>query len=323
MGGLSRKLAAVNSMRQEGRDPIILDAGDLFFSTPELNDSNRVSEQFRANAILRGYGKISCDAINVGHYELSAGLDFLLESARKSTIPFISANLRDADTYKLLFEPYLLIQRQGLTIGVVGLTNLVPKTTSTVVMEDYLAAGRRTIDRIRGRVDVVVVLVNSGRKSYGVLPQEFPNADLIYTSGSTMMTRPMMKQVEEGPFLYSSGREGRYLNVTDLNIVDKKKPLVNVSYLQENIKYTRRKLDRLGDADPEKSLDELYAGQENVLNTISQGRAGIARAVAALESAVNTLHFQNVAMDKSIKDDTEMAAFVSQSLTTCNGLIKK
>ena len=310
-------------MRQEGRDPVILDAGDLFFSTPELNDSNRVSEQFRANAILKGYGKISCDAINVGHHELSAGLDFLLESARKSTIPFISANLRDADTYKLLFEPYLLIERQGLTIGVVGLTSLVPKTTRAVVMEDYLAAGRRTIDRIRGRVDVVVVLVNSERKSYGVLPQEFPKADLIYTSGSTMMTRPMMKQAEEGPYLYSSGREGRYLNVTDLNIVDKKKPLVNVSYLQENMKYTRRKLDRLGDADPEKSLEELYAGQKNVLNTISQGRAGIARAAAALESAVNTLHFQNVAMDKSIKDDTDMAAFVSQSLTTCSGLIKK
>ena len=310
-------------MRQEGRDPVILDAGDLFFSTPELNDSNRVSEQFRANAILKGYGKIGCDAINVGHYELSAGLEFLLESARRSTTPFISANLRDADTYKLLFEPYLLIQRQGLTIGVVGLTNLVPDTTSAVVMEDYLAAGRRVIDRIRGRVDVVVVLVNSERKSYGVLPQEFPKADLIYTSGSTMMTRPMMKQAEEGPYLYSSGREGRYLNVTDLNIVDKKKPLVNVSYLQENMKYTRRKLDRLGDADPEKSLEELYAGQKNVLNTISQGRAGIARAATTLESAVNTLHFQNAAMDKSIKDDTDMAAFVSQSLTTCSGLIKK
>ena len=111
--------------------------------------------------------------------------------------------------------------------------------------------------------------------------------------------------------------------MTDLNIVDKKKPLVNVSYLQENMKYTRRKLDRLGDADPEKSLEELYAGQKNVLNTISQGRAGIARATTTLESAVNTLHFQNAAMDKSIKDDTDMAAFVSQSLTTCSGLIKK
>ena len=67
-------------MRQEDLDPVILDAGDLFFSTLELNDSNRVSEQFRANAILKGYEKIGCDAINVGQYELSAGLEFLLES---------------------------------------------------------------------------------------------------------------------------------------------------------------------------------------------------------------------------------------------------
>ena len=310
-------------MRQEDLDPVILDAGDLFFSTLVLNDSNRVSEQFRANAILKGYEKIGCDAINVGQYELSAGLEFLLESAQKSTIPFISANLRYSDNYKLIFDPYLLIRRPGLTIGVIGLTNLVPKTINTVVVENYLASGRRFIDRIRDRVDIVVLLVNSERKSYNLLAQEFPEADLIYTSGSTMMTRPMMRQTEEGPYLYSSGREGRYLNVTSLNIVDKGKPLVNVSYIEENMKYTKRKLDRLGDKDPEKTLDELYVNQENVMNVIAQGRAILTRAAATLDNAVNTLHFQNVAMDKNIKDDVNMVAFVNESLSACNGLIKK
>ena len=66
-------------MRDEGLDPVILDAGDLFFSTSEINETNRLSEQFRANAILKGYEKIGCDAINVGQYELSSGLEFLLE----------------------------------------------------------------------------------------------------------------------------------------------------------------------------------------------------------------------------------------------------
>ncbi|MBH49437.1 MAG: hypothetical protein CMG69_01625 [Candidatus Marinimicrobia bacterium] len=310
-------------MRQEGLDPVILDAGDLFFSTSVLDDSNRVSEQFRANAILKGYEKIGCDAINVGQYELSAGLEFLLESAQKSTIPFISANLRFSDNYKLIFDPYLLIRRSGLTIGVIGLTNLVPKTINGVVVESYLASGRRFINRIRDRVDIVVLLVNSERESYSILPQEFSDADLIYTSGSTMMTRPMMKQAEEGPYLYSSGREGRYLNVTKLNIMDKGKPLVNVSYVQENMKYTKRKLDRLGDIDPQKTLDELYANQENTMNVIAQGRASLNRAAAILDNAVNKLHFQNVAMDKNIKDDVNMVAFVNESLSACRGLIKK
>ena len=137
-----------------------------------------------------------------------------------------------------------------------------------------------------------------------------------------MMTRPMMKQAEEGPYLYSSGREGRYLNVTNLNIVDKGKPLVNVSYIEENMKYTKRKLDRLGDKDPEKTLDELYANQENILNMISQGRASITRDSATLDNAINTLHFHNKAMDKTIKDDANMTAFVNQSLSACSELIE-
>lgn len=312
-------------MQKEGKDPIVLDAGDLFFSELEINDSNRVSEQFRADAILKGYKKIGCDAINVGHYELSSGLEFLLESSKKSTIPFLSANLRHADSYKLIFDPYILIRKKGLTIGVVGLTNLVPDTLKSVVMEDYISSGRRVIKRIKKRVDVIVLLVNSERESYSRLPQKFPGADLIYTSGSSVMTRPIMKQEEEGPYLFSSGREGRYLNVTELVIVDKEKPIINVSYVQGKMDFTRRKLDRLRDKDSDsgKTLEELYSEQKSVLNIISQGRASISRATTVLESAVNKLYFNNVAMDKSIKDDADMVAFVDQSLATCNRLITK
>ena len=99
--------------------------------------------------------------------------------------------------------------------------------------------------------------------------------------------------------------------------------MINISYLQENMKYTKRKLDRLGEVDPEKTLDELYANQENVLNVISQGRASITRASAVLDNAVNTLHFHNKAMDKTIKDDANMTAFVNQSLSACSELIEK
>tara|TARA_Y100000588_G_scaffold366274_1_gene431818 strand:+ start:348 stop:1280 length:933 start_codon:yes stop_codon:yes gene_type:complete len=310
-------------MRDEGRNPVVLDAGDLFFSTPEINETNRLSEQFRADAILKGYEKIGCDAINVGRYELSAGLDFLIESERKSTIPFISANLRYTDNNKLVFKPYHIVKRQGLTIGVIGLTSFVSDTTLSIAVDDYLVSGRRVIDQIRSQVDVLVMLVNSARESYKKLPNEFSKADLIYTSGSTMMTRPMMKQSEEGPYLYSCGREGRYLNVTDLNIADKEKPLTNISYLQENMKYIKRKLDRLGDADPERPLDELYSDQDGVLNVIAQSQAVLESSGIAIENAVNMLYFKNEAMDETIKDDKEMVKFVEKSISVYNDLIKK
>ena len=242
-------------MRDEGRNPVVLYAGDLFFSTPEINETNRLSEQFRADAILKGYEKIGCDAINVGRYELSAGLDFLIESERKSTIPFISANLRYTDNNKLVFKPYHIVKRQGLTIGVIGLTSLVSDTTLSIAVDDYLVSGRRVIDQIR--------------------------------------------------------------------IADKEKPLTNISYLQENMKYIKRKLDRLGDADPERPLDELYSDQDGMLNAIAQSQAVLESSGIAIENAVNMLYFKNEAMDETIKDDKEMVKFVEKSISSCNGLIKK
>ena len=57
-------------MRKAGEDPLILDSGDLFFSTSSINENNVASERYRAGSILKGYEKIGCDAINVGRYEL-------------------------------------------------------------------------------------------------------------------------------------------------------------------------------------------------------------------------------------------------------------
>ena len=91
----------MNELRDSGVDPLIIDAGDLFFSTANLNSKNKKSELYRASAILEGYNRVGCDAINVGHYEMLNGLSFLKSMEEKTEIPFLSANLRDSQTNKL------------------------------------------------------------------------------------------------------------------------------------------------------------------------------------------------------------------------------
>ena len=102
MGGLSRRYVKVQELKSQGKNPIILDAGDLFFSTTNLNNDNLKSEEFRSNAIIEGYNKIGCDAINVGKYELLNGLAFLKDISKKTDIPFLSANLKSSKTNELL-----------------------------------------------------------------------------------------------------------------------------------------------------------------------------------------------------------------------------
>jgi len=310
----------INQMKTEGKNPVILDAGDFFFTTAALHDTIRSSEEYRASAMIKGYEQIGCHAINVGHFELANGLPFLLKIANTTDIPFISANLKDAKTNKLLFDPYIIIQRSGLKLGIIGLTDLVPDSVEGVVMDDYITTGQSMISKIRKKVDQVIVLVNSGRGTYKDLPTHFSDADLIYTSGSTTMTRPMMRQLLDGPYLYSTGREGRYLHVTELTIKDKSQQVTNVSFLEGNMKYTKRKLDRLQDSDPEKPLEEIYAGQAQVLEKIEESRRSIVHTEERLKSAVNTLIFENIPMDSLIVDDDSMLSFVNETLSKCGEL---
>jgi 2',3'-cyclic-nucleotide 2'-phosphodiesterase (5'-nucleotidase family) len=299
-------------MRQEGNDPLILDAGDLFFTTPDLHDSNRVSEKYRASVILMGYEQIGCDAINVEQ--------FLLETAGTTQIPFISANLINTQTNQLLFNPYIIIEREGLKIAVIGLTNLLPKTIKNIRADDYITAGKSMIKKVKDKVDIIVMLVNANRTDQKTLTTEFKEANLIFTSGSTSLTRPMMNQPEKGPYLFSTGRESRYLNVTDISLKNKTDPIFNISFLEASQQYNQRKLDRLQDTFPDQTLEDAYKGQENILSLIEKSRTTIIQADVQLKEAVNTLIFKNVALDSKIIDDQEVLEFVSTSLATCNQL---
>ena len=307
-------------MKQDGVNPIIFDAGDLFFSTHTIHDSIRRSEEYRASAIIQGYEKIGCDAINVGQFELANGLAFLLELSKSTSIPFISANLKNAQSNELIFDPFITIKRSGITIGVIGLTDLVPDSIPDVVVDDFIFAGQAAINKLKNDVDIIVLLVNSARSSYQELPSFFSGANLIFTSGSTMMTRPMMNQVETGPFLFSSGREGRYLNQVDLFLDANEKSLLNKSYFLEKIKFINRRIDRYGDKDPEKKLEDLYRDQPGVLNAINKSKAEIERMRNELEEAENWIEFQNIPMGASIQDDSTMFSFVKDALAKCSEL---
>ena len=270
--------------------------------------------------MLMGYEKIGCDAINVGHYELAAGLTFLLESSSSTKIPYISANLKSSKTNKHLFDPYVIINRNELSVGVIGLTNVLPENKRDIKADDYIETGNTMIDKIKDRVDIVVMLINTSQKDQKLLTKVFSEADIIYTSGSTLLTRPMMKQLDNGPSLFSTGREGRYINVTELELKNDHDPIINVSYLEANKKYNQRKLERLQDADPERKLEEIYKDQENILKMIEESRKKIKQSKDLLKNPVNTLYIKNVPMDSNVSDDEKMLEFVNQSLSICNSL---
>ena len=314
LGGLSKKLTTINQLKSEGISPIILDSGDLLFKSAILPDSTLTSDLFNVYVIIEGYEKIGCDVINIGQNDLSAGLPFILEIKEKTSIPFISANLINTLSGSLIFDPYIIIEKTGMIYGIIGLTNLSGESDSIIEQIDYIKEGNKYISKLKNQTDIIILLVNSERSSYNDLPTKFPDADMIFTSGSTMLTRPSMKQKDGGPFVFSSGREGRYLNQVQLSLPYSNKEIVNISYLESRIKYLNRRLDRYMDKFPGDTYVNAYADKPNILNIFKESKKEIERLNNRINQDNNILEFKNIPMGKSIVDESEMLNFVNRSI---------
>jgi len=359
---------AIEKMREDGGDPLILDAGDMFFSTTNINDNNLKSEKHRCETMLEVYEKIGCDGLNIGKYELLAGLGYLKDMKEKYTnIDFISANIRDKNTNDLIFSPYKIIQKENLNIGVIGLTNMAPDSMKSIVVDDYVKAGNDYIKKIKNKVDIIVMLINAERNIQSSLTNNFKNADFIFTSGSTHKTSPSTPQASGGPFLYANGKQGKYLTVIDLELKNSSLPIIDVSTHEQTIRKINNRLKRLRKKDhpqiaqyeieleakeiaadirfraghgfdsekrnqinilkqkiellkQDKSLEAIYAGQENILNMIKRYRQDIEKSESVLQSANNKMKYSSIALNKMVKDDPEILAMVDSAIETCSTL---
>ena len=310
-------------MKEKGINPLILDAGDLFFSTSSLNDKNKKSELFRAESIIEGYNRIGCDVINVGHYEVLNGLSFLEKVSKKSKAPFISANLRKYNNDDLIFPPYQIIKKDGLEIGVIGVTDNLPDTSNSMKADNYIEAGNKYINKILKQVDLIVMLVNCERGKQQSLVTDFPKADFIVTSGSTNMTRANSPQEANGPLVYSCGKQGKYLISVELEIKDNKEPFVDISAQEKNLKQINKRFERLQKKDPTKPLEEIYADQTNVLKLIDGYKKDLIESENLIGSAINTLKFKTFALNRKVEDNDEILEFVNAAISTCTILNPK
>ena len=242
---------------------------------------------------------------------------------RDTDISFLSANLKSVKDSVLLFPPYKIIERGNIKIGIIGVTNLLPDTMKAVIAEDYIEACNKYSEELSDEVEIVVALVNTDRSSQNQLSEKISNVDFIITSGSTNLTRESTSQKAEGPFLYSCGKQGKYLLSLDVALKDQSKPFIDISSEEKKIKSIQKRFDRLQKKDPEKPLKEIYADQKNVLNLIEKYQDDLKASENAISSAINTLKFQAFPLNKKVQDNEEMLSFVQKSVETCNALNPK
>lgn len=113
--------AFVDSVRAiPGANLILLDNGDLIQGTPAAYYANFVQKN-RQNLFARVLNHIQFDAATVGNHDIEAGPDVYYRLQREFNFPWLGGNILSTNTGKPAFEPYTIIERDGVKIAVLGM----------------------------------------------------------------------------------------------------------------------------------------------------------------------------------------------------------
>ncbi|NHZ85333.1 MAG: hypothetical protein GWP19_05575, partial [Planctomycetia bacterium] len=314
MGGLSRKLSYINTLKSNGTNPIILDAGDALFKRTIFSILELANAKYKAHAFLEAYEEIGCDALNIGEYDLTAGYEFLKSLEQNSTIPFISANLRVKETGDLAFKPFVIINRDSLKIGIIGVTDYLSNEVTELYKENYLKAGQKLIKILRDEVDILIMLVNSNVNQKNTILESFKDVDYVYLSRTVMNTRSSAPNKEGYPIFYTIGLNARYLIEVKTTIKDDKSPITDVSSFDTRLSSIARQLIRLKKTEDNQTIEEKYASRPQVLMQIESYEKQVKELEASINKVINSSEIRIVALPKSMEYDVEMQSFIEKAL---------
>lgn len=119
--GVARISTFVKEIRASNPNTILIDTGDTFQGTI-LADAVYNKMLDVTHPVSKVFNHMKYDAMVLGNHEFNFGMSFVDKIVKELDMPVLAANAVYKDGRKLA-EPYTIIERAGLKIGILGLTN--------------------------------------------------------------------------------------------------------------------------------------------------------------------------------------------------------
>lgn len=174
-------------MRKEIHSLLIVNAGNLLFRREVIKPNKIVEAQLLSDLIISSYNDMGCDALNIGAYDLSLGIDYLLKKRSMAKFPFISANLCDKHGH-LLFKPWIMKQRGGKKVAIFGLIDKKLKLNKIpgghkIMIKDPLSVAADLVPQLKkAGADYIILLTNMPGRKCRRMAQHVVQIDLIIGS---------------------------------------------------------------------------------------------------------------------------------------------
>ena len=194
-------------MENGGRTLLHLDAGGM--ADYYVNGGGN-----RTKTLVASYEAMGVAAVNVTPRELGYRAEEFLGVKAESKLRFLSSNIIDLATNEPVFEPSIQLESNGQRIGIVGITDKVPKEWELpggrrIGTTEPMQTAKESLAKLRHSCDLLIVLAHVPIWKIREFARVVSEADVILGSdGHTITPKPV--QVGETTISYA-GRQGEYI----------------------------------------------------------------------------------------------------------------
>jgi 5'-nucleotidase len=162
-GGVARRAALIDRIRNENQNVLLLDAGDIFQGTPYFNYYGGALE-------LKLMSLMQYDLATMGNHDFDNGIDGFYAQLPNAKFDFVSANYDFKNTVlDGIVKPYKTFDKDGIKVGVFGLgvelAGLVDKKNyKETVYHDPVSVSQDIVKTLKEKekCDLVICLSHIG-----------------------------------------------------------------------------------------------------------------------------------------------------------------
>jgi 5'-nucleotidase / UDP-sugar diphosphatase len=234
VGGINELSFALDSIRKIHTTTLYLDAGDVMTGNPITEYEYRGA---LGGALFEMLNMIGCDTWCLGNHDFDLGQQNLLKLTTIAKFPTVSANVvNDKGEYPVNNKPYVILERNGLKIGIIGvmsqgLYSLVNQTMLVgIKVLSPVETTQKFIDELQPKTDLIIALTHEGVDDDSVLAMNVHGLNVIV--GGHSHTRLKKPKFINGVIIVQTGSYCENLGVLDLTVENKKVTEYNGQLIQ-------------------------------------------------------------------------------------------
>lgn len=220
MGGVINRESIIDSIRRAEKNVLLIDAGDFVQGTPYFN-------MFHGRVEAGAMNILKYDVGTIGNHEFDYGLDTMKMIFESLKYPIVNCNYDfSATVLKDMIKPYVIINRNDLKIGILGVgvnpEGLIQKDKYEGMVFNPIEESVNhyaTILKKQKKCDVIICLSHIGINDDRALAQSSRYIDVIIGGHShTFMKQPEIKKNRDNKdvLVYQVGKNGVFVGKTEL-----------------------------------------------------------------------------------------------------------